>query len=652
MPNARALALVLPLLAALVCAQTPPEPEDLAFRDGTATVPDRDTYERLAHQGNAGRDSYLNGIQFVKFILNGAGGTDPKLYFMNTKTWQAHPRFMGELGIGGFGRGRGRGEQPAQPGAGRQMRGAIAYRPRVEAPDGTPGTYTFDFQPNDRFSIELLEFCHARLLEKAPFLAGKLVYHPLNGDKRAAQDFAGAKFTVYLDAMLDTNIAFLPMNPGVTFGRLRRVTANELPTARDVVLYASLPNEVPRTAGMITGVRQTPLSHVNLRAIQDRVPNAYIAGAGSNPEILRLIGKNVCYTVRESGYQIREATSEEVTAHFANLRPAAPQTPPLDRSVMAVLPLDRIAFADAGAFGSKTANVAALRQLGLPAGMVPDGFGIPFHHYFAFLKHNGLDRRVAALATDAAIRADAARQQAALRELRELILTGKLPEWMTADLVDLQYEFADGTPLRCRSSTNNEDLPGFSGAGLYASCTHDPATGHLGESIKQIYASLWSDRAFEEREFHRVDHQKTAMGVLVHPNFQQERANGVAVTLDVLYGREGYNYLNAQIGEDMVTNPEAASIPEEVLLPWRRGSARLMQPSSRTVADERVLGDDHLETLKQALETIHEGFAKLYGRKSSDPRFAMEIEFKITRDDVLAIKQARPWIFAPEATGK
>ena len=35
------------------------------------------------------------------------------------------------------------------------MRGAIAYRPLVRAPDGSPGTYPFDFQPRDSFSVEL-----------------------------------------------------------------------------------------------------------------------------------------------------------------------------------------------------------------------------------------------------------------------------------------------------------------------------------------------------------------------------------------------------------------------------------------------------------------------------------------------------------------
>ena len=150
-----------------------------------------------------------------------------------------------------------------------------------------------------------------------------------------------------------------------------------------------------------------------------------------------------------------------------------------------------------------------------------------------------------------------------------------------------------GQSLRYRSSTNNEDLPGFSGAGLYDSKTQDPDETEedgIDKSIKGVWASLWNFRAFVERDFHRVDHLTTAMGVLVHPNYSDELANGVAVSYDPFSGREGAYYVNTQIGEDLVTNPEANSVPEELLL-LSGGSYEVLVYSNRVeygaIADER-----------------------------------------------------------------
>ena len=52
-------------------------------------------------------------------------------------------------------------------------------------------------------------------------------------------------------------------------------------------------------------------------------------------------------------------------------------------------------------------------------------------------------------------------------------------------------------------------------------------------------------------------------GILVHPSYQDELVNGVAVSFDPVRGRAGNYYVNSQVGEDLVTNPDAHSVPEE-----------------------------------------------------------------------------------------
>ena len=132
--------------------------------------------------------------------------------------------------------------------------------------------------------------------------------------------------------------------------------------------------------------------------------------------------------------------------------------------------------------------------------------------------------------------------------------------------------------------------------------------------------------------------------MLVHPNYKDELVNGVAVSVDPAYGRKNSYYFNSQIGEDLVTNPDAYSAPEEILS-HNDGSYTVVALSNQAPPGQLLMTEEQLDQLHMHLTAIHERFAALYGVAQGE-EFAIEIEYKITSDNVLAIKQARPWIFA------
>lgn len=625
-----------------------PMPEELKPEDGRATVPDRATFHALSYQGKEVMiDTHLADQEFVKFQIEDAAGEAPRLYFMNTKTHRAHPMFMRTIGVTDRGPFGGRGEDGDV-----RMRGVLVYRPTLMSPSGEPGLYTFEFEPNDAYEYDLIRVAYDLLGEKSAELRGNLAYNLLPRARiqyeKDKASYDRTQLPVFRPDDVYGDVAFLPLHTAESFGRLRMMKPGERPSQRDVVIYRTLPNEMPRVAGVLTAVRQTPLSHVNLRAVQDDVPNAFVHGVADAADVQQLVGKLVRYAVTDDGYELRAASQAEVDAHFEALRPKEAQVPPRDLSVREIRPFSAIGFADSVRFGVKASNLATLRTFGFAGNRTPDGYAVPFAFYDAFMKHNGFYEMARTMMATRDFREDAGTRERALKAFRKKIKKGDMPKWMLDALTAAQQRFSETQPIRCRSSTNNEDLPGFSGAGLYDSFTHKPDEGHLGKSIRQVFASLWNFRAYEERAFHRIDHLQAAMGVVLHPNQKLEQVNGVAVTKDVLYKAQHPEmrlyYVNAQVGEDLVTNPDAESVPEELLLSPRNPKRdRVLQRSNRVDSDASLLSDQHRAELRRCMRVLHDRFARLYGLES-DGAFAMELEFKVSRQGELLIKQARPWI--------
>ena len=600
----------------------------IELRDGAAAVPDRDTFDALSYD-----ESHL------KFLLFDMYTDRPRVYFMNTKTHQHHQFFLDAVGI----------DRDV-----RVIKGEITYDAELVAPDGSTGIYYFERFYVSIYSFSFLARVYSIVAASMPLLEDNLAFHMPNLALPYSQPdlplYRESRIPLVFDEDISPETGFLALNPGDGYGRLRVMDLDERPNARDIVIYEALPNELPRIAGIITTVPQTPLSHVNLRAVQDGAPNAFIRGALDKPKIDALIGSYVRYEVTEGGWELRAATRAEVDAHYAASRPAGVQTPQRDLSVTAITPLSEIGFEDWKVFGVKAANVAVLRTLGFPAGTVPDGFAIPFYFYDAFMKAHDFYTRIETMLADENFQTDFDTQDDMLDDLRDDIKDAATPQWISDALTTMHATFPEGASLRYRSSTNNEDLPGFNGAGLYDSKTQHPdetAEDGIDKSLKQVYASLWNFRAFTERDFHRIDHLAAAMGILVHPNYSDELRNGVAVSFDPIYGGAGRYYINTQLGEDLVTNPEAHSVPEEILLYRDADYLRysVLATSNQVPPGQLLMTNDQLAQLRRHLTVIHDEFKKLYQPASGEP-FAMEIEFKITSEDVLAIKQARPWVFS------
>lgn len=584
---------------------------------------------------------FLNGKVHVKYMITNFHSDNPEVYFLNSNRYSLHADFANSIGIEALG------EQV--------KKGQVIYHPTTISANGTIGTYAFNYSNGKGDDFEVVQRTTELLAANMPFLNNNLSHFiTANNEDEYDRDlvkYQNSRIPVLLESDVFENIDYWGLNPGEGYGLLRHIDGDDIPGSRDIVIYDALPNALPRVAGIITSTTQTPLSHVNLRAIQENIPNAYIKSPLSVDTISNLLDQYVYYRVEQNQYHLRKATLNEVNAWFENKRPQSQLIPELNLDYTSILPLDDIIFGMQDGFGAKCTNVATMRTFGFPEGTIPNGYGIPFYYYTEFIKHNNLAEDIELMINDPAFQSDRDLRDNVLDEFRKKIRDSEMPNWMLDDLEDLYASFPEGTSLRCRSSTNNEDLPGFNGAGLYNSKTHHPDEGHLSKTIKQVYASLWNLRAYDEREFYRIDHLRAAMGVLCHPNFSDEKANGVAISIDPIYNTDNTFYLNTQVGEDLITNPESDALPEEILLDrilLGDNDFILVQKSSLSNSDTTIMNRKYLNDMRDFLTVIHDEFAILY-HAEDNATFAMDIEYKITSDDQLSIKQARPWVtFIPD----
>jgi pyruvate,water dikinase len=640
-------------------------------------------------------DSDLGKAYAVKFYIAGLDTAAPTVYFQNTKKHPIHYDFAHDV-LGVTGTSSEFSKQTYQAADRKAMAGTLVYYRDLTAEDGLTAPIALTFFPSDTLTPTQAQRAH-RLIEERLGLAPRtgdklrLVYVPAGVTQETAMDTAAAASFAEQDVRWVTSVALhgaqtmQAMNPGIAYGMLRRLTPEQLLTtivsSTDIIVMPRLPNDLPLVGGTITEELQTPLAHVNIAAHARGTPNLALPGASTDPRVQPLLDKLVRFEVKGGTFTLAETTLAEAEA-FWTTQQRPRYVPEHDDTFDTIASFADLGFADSNKIGVKAANLAELSHF--MGGVTPDGFAIPFHFYDAYMTENHVSAAICTAAYDdcvsesrtaeactpgktlceATVAAngtfwdhadrllaapdlalDAAAREAALDGLALMIKNGTLDPTFGAALDAKVTALVGTSKVRLRSSTNSEDLPNFSGAGLYESHSAT-GTGAKAASIviRTVWASVWRWRAFEERRFWNIDHRAVRMGIAVHRSFPDEAANGVLITQNFVDPLTAGMYLNVQQGEVSVTNPEGGEVAEAAsLVPSPGGGVQVqtrhfssLSPGASLLTPAEVLA------VYQAAMKIQLHFAPLY---EVDPSvLALDIEFKLDGPArALAIKQVRPF---------
>ncbi|MCB9795424.1 MAG: hypothetical protein H6741_22190 [Alphaproteobacteria bacterium] len=297
------------------------------------------------------------------------------------------------------------------------------------------------------------------------------------------------------------------------------------------------------------------------------------------------------------------------------------------------------------AFGGKATNMAAMTLIGDPVPTAPC-FGVPMYWYDKHMRDNGLWERYDALTQEPDWGEPQARAEH-LQAFMEEVHAAPIDPELVSLVVDKVGDRFLRARARFRSSTNAEDLGNFTGAGLYTSNSGDWSEDgeDISDAIRTVWASVWGPRAWEEREYWGITHTDVGMALLVNPTFQDEQANGVAVTGNVFdtAGLEPAFYINVQQGEASVVIPEDGTTTDQLLYYYSLPGQPVVYiaHSNQVLEGETVLSNAELYELGTALDAIHRYFYPVYGTQGGF--YAMDTEFKFTVSGSLMMKQARPY---------
>ena len=341
-----------------------------------------------------------------------------------------------------------------------------------------------------------------------------------------------------------------------------------------------------------------------------------------------------------------------------------------------VVPFEQLRMTDVESVGGKNASLGEMiSQLSASGVAVPGGFATTAHAFRQFLKHGGLAQRIQArldtLDTD-----DVRALAEAGAQIRQWIVDTPFPDDLQA-AVSAQFEMLTrdnpGASFAVRSSATAEDLPDASFAGQQETFLNVVGIEMVLHKMKEVFASLYNDRAISYRVHKGFAHSDVALSAGVQRMVRSDLASaGVMFTIDTESGFKDVVFITAGygLGETVVqgaVNPDEFYVHKPTLksgkFPIIRRSlgSKLIRMEFASEAERKASGQ-----LVRTVDTVPE-LRNRYALSDADvielSRYALVIEQHYGRpmdiewgkdgqDGKLYILQARPETVKSQAEGK
>ena len=238
-----------------------------------------------------------------------------------------------------------------------------------------------------------------------------------------------------------------------------------------------------------------------------------------------------------------------------------------------VVPFENLRMSDVDSVGGKNASLGEMISQ-LPAGVVvPTGFATTAHAFRVFLKQDNLDQRI-----------EEALKHLDSENVNELSKTGaSIRSWIMAQAFsqalenDIRQAFdtlhagAQSASYAVRSSATAEDLPDASFAGQQESFLNVHGIEDILHKIKEVFASLYNDRAISYRVHKEFVHSEVALSAGVQKMVRSDLAtSGVMFTIDTESGFKDVVFITSSygLGETVVqgaVNPDEFYVHKPML---------------------------------------------------------------------------------------